>query len=676
MKNLSRFLLPLAGMLLLAAPIVMAQTQGQSLDDMIKQAKEEASKLETFIQSASPSLRASLQPVLDSRRAVIKDLEALSQLPVKLTRKELDDTVGRLATNSTNGSAPEEAPAGRATTTRDVGTGQTMLCGRLRPASLDNILALLSTELPVFQASFKELEKQKDQIKTAVQNDVGVPDAQKENETDKRIATTIKKMANHEKAYPAILLNTIHNGSRFKSDRSDTGKVCDCEEETVTLGEQKEAVVKLLSWLLNDKNWKDVSSDLSTAASGSSPKLSKEVVRRQITQLNQYLGNVTIQLKTGDDTATAITDRDGNFLFKNITIAEDSDPQLATLSTEGDDNYTKREFYIKAGEQVRLDLPIEDRPVSLMARAVVGYQQAGAAATDNEQNYFFDIFLSTSLPFRQRISPDFGEKWRTWGAIRAISVPNTDNFTIGDAASSFVTRISALRVQDAARVFDYQGGIEYRIAGNNALLPSFDRQTKQKFSLSLIGSFGFVTPTNPLEMDPPVFVITPQLKAALLARGLLTGKADDPNRDKTFAAFVPDDRDRFFRQYYGGIRLQTHFFNRYNVPMQRFPAQFDFTFGQNEYVTGGRFRGSVFRFDGYFPLPYEGLKFINLLGTAIIKPSRVKITSPLILKAADGIKPFDDSVLLVPVSQFNRDYYRVGVGMDFLSFIQKLLNRN
>ena len=656
MKNLSRFLPPLAGMLLLAARIVMAQTQGQSLDDMIKQAKEDASKLETFIQSASPSLRASLQPVLDSRKAVIKDLEALSQLPVKLTRKELDDTVGRLATNSTNGSAPEEAPAGRATTACEVEDGHAMLCGRLRPASLDNILALLSIELTVFQDSFKELEKK--------------------NEADKRIATTINDIAINDKAYPASLLYAIHNGSRFKSDRSATGKVCDCEGGTATLGEQKEAVVKLLSWLLIDENWTTVSKQLSSAASGSSPKLNKEVVKRQIIQLNQYLGNVTIQLKTGQNTATAITDRDGNFLFKNITIADSSKTQLATLSTEGDDNYTKREFYIKAGEQVRLDLPIEDRPVSLMARAVVGYQQAGAAATDNEQNYFFDIFLSTSLPFRQRISPDFGEKWRTWGAIRAISVPNTDNFTIGDAASSFVTRISALRVQDAARVFDYQGGIEYRIAGNNALLPSFDRQTKQKFSLSLIGSFGFVTATNPLEKDPPVFVITPQLKAALLARGLLTGKADDPNRDKTFAAFVPDDRDRFFRQFYGGIRLQTHFFNRYNVPMQRFPAQFDFTFGQNEYVTGGRFRGSVFRFDGYFPLPYEGLKFINLLGTAIIKPSRVKITSPLILKAADGIKPFDDSVLLVPVSQFNRDYYRVGVGMDFLSFIQKLLNRN
>jgi len=101
MKNLSRLLAPLAGMLLITAQIVVAQTQGQSLDDIIKQAKDEVGKLEAFIQSASPSLGASLQPVLESRKAAIKDLEALSKMPVKLSQKELGDTLKRLTNNST-----------------------------------------------------------------------------------------------------------------------------------------------------------------------------------------------------------------------------------------------------------------------------------------------------------------------------------------------------------------------------------------------------------------------------------------------------------------------------------------------------------------------------------------------------------------------------------------------
>ncbi len=669
----------LLGLILLLTSALFAQAPTQSLEDRIKQAKAETKKLEDFINdpSTSASLRSSLQPILDSRNAAIKDLEALTKLQVKLSDKELQVVAGQLAANSISSTVPPPAALPASNNTPPISSLETRLCGRLRPTSLDNILTLLSPDLPVFQTSFQSLRTIRNRIETEVNNDTSVDQSNKKSEVDKRVATALKTVAMADTAYPAALLTTIHNGSRFTSDRSSTETVTDCEEEAVILGTQKDAVVKLLIWLLIPTNWDAVASNLHTTATGSSPSLSKEVVRRQILQLNQYLGNVTVQLKVGSNIATTVTDRDGNFLFKKVPIDDSKiTPQPATLSTEGDDNYTKRDFSIQKGDQVRLNLLIEDRPVSLLARAVVGYQQAGAAATDTEQNYFFDLFLSKSLPFPQRISPDFGEKWRVWGAIRAISVPNTDNFTIGDAASSFVTKISALKVKDAARIFDYQGGLEFRITGNTAVLPSFDRQTKQKFSLSLIGSFGFVTPTSPLEKEPPVYAITPQLKAALAAQKISIKDPKDSSKDSTYAAFVPDDRDRFFRQYYGGFRMQTFFFNRYNVPMQRFPAQLDLTIGQNEYVTGGRFHGAVFRFDGYFPLPYEKMNFINLFGTAVFKPSRVKITTPLVLKTADGVKPTDDSVLLVPVSQFNRDYYRVGVGIDFLSFVQKLLNRN
>ena len=146
-------------------------------------------------------------------------------------------------------------------------------------------------------------------------------------------------------------------------------------------------------------------------------------------------------------------------------------------------------------------------------------------------------------------------------------------------------------------------------------------------------------------------------------------------KGKAFVAFVQSDRDRFFRQYYAGFRFQTFFFNRYNVPMQRFPAQFDVTLGQNEYVTGGHLRGPVVRFDGYFPLPYEKLNFINLYSTLVVQPTRVKTSIPLVLQpVTDGsVTVPGPNVALIPISQFHRDYYKVGVGMDFISFVQKLL---
>jgi hypothetical protein len=145
---------------------------------------------------------------------------------------------------------------------------------------------------------------------------------------------------------------------------------------------------------------------------------------------------------------------------------------------------------------------------------------------------------------------------------------------------------------------------------------------------------------------------------------------------KEFVAFVRPDRDRFFRQYYAGVRLQGLFFNRYDVPLQRFPAQLDVTFGQNEYVTGGRVRGGLFRLDGYYPLPFSPLQFINLYGTAVLKPARTQIKNGLILEPATGAGAptvTDPGVALISVPHFNRDYYKVGVGIDFISFTQSLI---
>jgi hypothetical protein len=173
----------------------------------------------------------------------------------------------------------------------------------------------------------------------------------------------------------------------------------------------------------------------------------------------------------------------------------------------------------------------------------------------------------------------------------------------------------------------------------------------------------------------------------LLETDCRPGNASDTAADlqgKEFVAFVEEDRDRFFRQYYVGLRAQTFFFNRHNVPIQRFPAQFDIQWGQNEYVTSGRLYGSVLRFDGYFPLPYEKARFINLFGTAFMRPVRGKTDiEPLALKPVftaenngvfDTSKVFDPKTLVLGVQRFNRDYYKVGVGVDLIPFFQSLIN--
>ncbi|MDQ3011786.1 MAG: hypothetical protein M3X11_13890 [Acidobacteriota bacterium] len=403
--------------------------------------------------------------------------------------------------------------------------------------------------------------------------------------------------------------------------------------------------------------------------------VSDERLEKLLDLLTNYNSNIVVRAenKGGQLVATATTDRDGKYGF---CLPKNTADDYYVISAGADNFYTKKTIVVSNDDQ-HVSLTIEDRPVSLLARAVVGYQQAGAASTEFEQNYFFDLFVSQTLPFRQKIDPDFGEPWRAWGAIRAISAPQSGNVTIGDLSSGFVTQVSALKANEAARVFDYLGGVEYRLPGkwfnNRALLPSFDRNTKQKFSLSLIASGGFITPTNPKQSDPETYTISDEFRAKFKREAKPGTQFTGTELDgKKYVAFAQTDRDRFFRQYYAGFRVQTFFFNRHDIPLQRFPVQLDLQYGINEYVTGGRARGGVVRLDGYFPLPYDSLNFINLFGTAIFRPVRSQIEKTVVLEKTTG-KLFDAQTAILPVSQFNRDYYRVGVGIDFVSFAGKLL---
>lgn len=403
--------------------------------------------------------------------------------------------------------------------------------------------------------------------------------------------------------------------------------------------------------------------------------LSPLALRKQIALLEQYLGNVEVQLrdKEGKVVDRAVTDRDGNFKFVVHMTDGGHPPEQAgaggdcgnlqfTVTTDADDQHMERKVCPVAGEGRRVNIVIDDRPVSLLTRAIVGLEQSGAAAAEADQNYFFDVFVSGTFPFKQRINPDFGEALRLWGDFRIASVPQAQigDLTVGGLATGFTTQISGLHVKDVAHVFEFLGGLEYRLTGNNALLPSFDRWTKQKFSISLIGAFGTTTPLNPLE-NITTFKVSPD------APGL-----PPEAKGKEFISFVRSDRDRFFRQYYGGVRVQTFFFSPYNIPTQRFPTQLDLTIGQNEFVTGGRFRGPVLRMEGFFPLPYERLRFINLFATAMIKPGHTNIGPPLVLQPApEGTVVPASNVLLVALPQPNRDYYRIGFGIDLISFVQK-----
>src|SRR5690348_8632269 len=106
---------------------------------------------------------------------------------------------------------------------------------------------------------------------------------------------------------------------------------------------------------------------------------------------------------------------------------------------------------------------------------------------------------------------------------------------------------------------------------------------------------------------------------------VVANPAFDPNNpnaapatvNNQFISFFTPERTRFFRRYYGGLRLKTYFFSpdvkgecdpkrkdRCDAPYDIFPGIIDITAGQDEAVTKGKLTKVLFRIEGVYPLPF------------------------------------------------------------------------
>jgi hypothetical protein len=599
--------------------------------------------------------------VSDLKRQTVLAKRTITYAPLRDVLNSADDEGAALAADAAAAAAaplPANAAAGGGGENAPA-HANAVVCGQIQLASLNRTLALIKATPELADLSVRFRMRGDPLITSALNDNCDLsrrPDGSQKAAVVDLLSATLMRL-NSDLSAKNVLPNRIALRKRRANllERTTTDPDIKALADNIRT-ESDETESRLLTGGAHDD-------ELTLTRGSEFNTLSTDTIKKQIDMLEQFLGNVDVLLtdKDGHEVGRVRANHDGNFIF-TVPFANDTAQKL-TVATAGDDYNTTGEILVRPGDRQRVNLEIEDRPASLLARTIIGYDQSGAAAAKHEQNYFLDFFVSKSFPFRQKINPDFGERLRLWGDFRINSIPQSGEATVGDFAGGFATQVSGLHIKDVARVFEFLGGVEYRLTGNNALWPSFDRKTKQKFSLSFIGAFGSVTPVDPLEKAPTVFKVfdaAPGLPPA--AKG------------KEFVAFVPTDRDRFFRQYYAGLRVQTFFFNKYNVPMQRFPAQFDLTVGQNEFVTGGRYHGPVIRMESFFPLPYENAKFINLFASATMIPGRPTIGTPLVLQPApDGTIVPGANVALISVPQPNRDYYRIGFGIDAIALFQKLL---
>jgi hypothetical protein len=313
------------------------------------------------------------------------------------------------------------------------------------------------------------------------------------------------------------------------------------------------------------------------------------------------------------------------------------------------------------------------------ARVLTGLEQSGASSSDSAQKYFFDFYLSMPAPFQSPATweaSSFGPRFRIWGDARITSVPQQITSSLGEFAVSFSEQISNVKVNEIAQAAQFELGGEGRITDwglvRNPFF-SFDHSSIQRFALYGITSFGRTTTLNPRNtvevFNNPTPGTEPNFDQQMAVLGLTNQIAG-----KKYVAFSSDDRLKFYKDYYAGFRIKSFYYDADTIePLGRFPATLDVVFGQNETVTGGRFRGTVARIDGFYPFPFDSLKYIYLFGTADLLVGGRKSQNTLLLQQATNPPAIpDSSIYLLSTPQLARDHYRLAVGIDVLQLYSSI----
>jgi hypothetical protein len=307
-----------------------------------------------------------------------------------------------------------------------------------------------------------------------------------------------------------------------------------------------------------------------------------------------------------------------------------------------------------------------------LLRTIVGFEQAGVSAAQSKQNFFFDLLYDRPVGVDRDY--DLGPKLRSWGDLRISSVPQQITTSVATFASTFAQQVGDIKVNQVAQSFEFLGGVEYRLYPLNpkskesrlkdlgyATSPPSKKDQREMISFNLIAGGGVITPLTPQDSvqifnvpsnQPDFFKQYPQ------AIG------------KQFVAFTLPDRNRFFRQAYAGFRLKSRLLGDPNGV--HLPETFDITYGFNESITGGRIRGGVMRLEGFVPIPIGPSSLVYLFGTGMFKPGAHALTnSPFLLEAAPtGTLPSDPNAVVITTPQADRDYYRIGVGVDLVNLIK------
>jgi len=302
-----------------------------------------------------------------------------------------------------------------------------------------------------------------------------------------------------------------------------------------------------------------------------------------------------------------------------------------------------------------------------VAIIIGGVEYAGYSSEAQATDGFLDLFYRGPQG-----TQGFTNGLSGWTRIRLTSAAQPATNGVVSVISN-PTGLTTFNYSNVGQVLDY-------VFGPSWVLPN----TK---NWALIADVGGITPLS--SQNVPVTFVAPapgtQECTTLVNRfspknGYNPGLSlnTNPNPSTCLAggyadvAFANQDRSNFLLKYAAGIR--TWYKNPFGGCKNQGStskcadayAAVDATLGQDSSVTGGMLRGVVFKVDGVLPIPTgNNSSWLYLFASTYVRLRANENLPPLILQApASPVTVPSPTVVVLPLVQPNRDYYRLGVGLN------------
>ncbi|HUA15211.1 MAG TPA: hypothetical protein VMG31_07925 [Verrucomicrobiae bacterium] len=308
-------------------------------------------------------------------------------------------------------------------------------------------------------------------------------------------------------------------------------------------------------------------------------------------------------------------------------------------------------------------LASQDNPNKAVAVLIGGVEYSGYSAQSQTTNGFLDLYYQ---------GPS-SHHFAGWTRIRLTSTPQQATNGVVSVISN-PTGLTTYDYSNVGQAIDYVFGPTWTFM-----------RGKSGGTWAAIAEVGATSPLS--SQNAPVTFVAPGpgtnectelvsrfSPAAGYNPGLSLNTTPNPTTclagGYTDIAFSNEDRSSFFLKYGGGFRAvypwkSGQCSSSSDSKCSIAYAAVDGTIGQDASVTGGSLHRLVFKLDGILPIPTGSASWLYLFGSSYIRLEKNQNLPPLILTTPTAtVTVPSPTVFVLPLRQPNRDYYRLGVGLN------------